>query len=251
MKKVIAPLLTCSLLVTIPSFALAEETTSEKTEEVSQTESLDKEVQEIVNEIDKKQDLDKESQALAEQEIEKLLKKGNEIVQERDARIQQAKSSQPQFSTMSATNGEFTHVIVRIYFEENLKYAKEIKASYDNLKKSDAVLAETIRASVFTHLVKPGGDWDLKQDKLLGYYPEYYFLGVPRTGEFIGNAHYGYTGTAVGYGPITLKSAGGLLQLIKLTSDATFNKSYFDDPKDTAAIGYGIAVYESGITFKR
>ncbi|UOE62477.1 hypothetical protein HPB58_09990 [Priestia filamentosa] len=245
MKKVIAPLLTCSLLVTIPSFTFAEETISNQAQ-VSLTETQDKELQDILD----RENLDKESQALVKQKVEETLERGEEIFKERDKKIQQAKASQPQFSIMGQSPGDFTHVVVRNYFEENLKFAKEVKKYYEEVKATDdPITARVYRDYIWVEMVKTGAPWDLKKD--LGRKNTYYFNGTIRTGEFIGNAHFGYMGRAIGYDTEFLKFGAGAYQIYSGTSDLAYFTSYFDDPKDTEAIGYGAALYDSGKTFTR
>lgn len=97
-------------------------------------------------------------------------------------------------------------------------------------------------------LVKTGGAWDIKLP--LGVSKKYNFRGWLRTGEYLGNVHYGYLGKHVGYGDTTLKTAAGLYQIISLTSDRSFYKSYFDDPEDTIAITAGITLYNNNVIFR-
>ena len=96
----------------------------------------------------------------------------------------------------------------------------------------------------FAERVRPDGPWDYKCT--LGwntYYNasidgQYYY--VP--GEFIGNIHYAYVGSTF-FSGVILKTAGGLIQILKWTSDISFYDSYFDDPNDQIAIQGGIDYY--------
>lgn len=122
---------------------------------------------------------------------------------------------------------------------EARSHANELKSVYDNAIFSTKHIVAGV---YFTERVKTGGVWDYKQ--YLGTTTLYYEneLGANMTGETIGNFHYGYVGSAV-FGPTTLKSAAGLIQLTSGTSDISFWNSYFDDPKDQNDIQWGINKY--------
>jgi hypothetical protein len=97
--------------------------------------------------------------------------------------------------------------------------------------------AESYRANYFADKVKSGGDWDLKVD--LGLTINYDFLYNQKTGEYIGNHHYGYMGNISGYSETVLKTAAGAYQVFSGTSSWDFMDSYFDDPADQQAIEDG------------
>lgn len=136
---------------------------------------------------------------------------------------------------------------IAMIFRANLRHANEIKSEYDRLRRSNFALAEGYRSGVFAALVRSGGDWDLKV--FLGRTTHYFIDGNRRTGGHIGNYHYGYMGTAIGYGSTTLRSAAGLYQIVSGTSDWSFWKHWFDDPVDQTAIFDGINAYNRGIRF--
>lgn len=79
--------------------------------------------------------------------------------------------------------------------------------------------------------------WDLKRE--LGYSKQYKLLGVLRTGEYIGNHHFGVVSHHIGFSESFLKIGAGLYQIVSGTSSWKFMKIYFDDPKDSAAISQG------------
>jgi len=137
---------------------------------------------------------------------------------------------------------------VNDYFVKNYKQARQIRADYEFMKKVSLPTATQYRNSIFVELVRSGGAWDIKRP--LGSTKQYNFRGWLRTGEYLGNAHYGYLGKHVGYGNTTLKTAAGFYQILSLTSDKSFYKSYFDDPKDTIAIQAGINLYNNNVIFK-
>ncbi|KRQ86660.1 hypothetical protein ABG79_01643 [Caloramator mitchellensis] len=120
-------------------------------------------------------------------------------------------------------------------------HADELKKVYEN-----AIFGtkHIVAGVYFTERVKSGGIWDYKT--YLGTKTIYYDEGLRAhvSGETIGNFHYGYVGSAV-FGPTTLKSAAGLVQIISGTSDISFWSSYFDDPRDTADIQWGIDTYNA------
>lgn len=118
-------------------------------------------------------------------------------------------------------------------------HARELQRVYDN-----AIFgtAHVVAGEYFAQRVKSNGVWDYK--RFLGTNTPYYEpeLGSMMTGETIGNFHYGYVGSAV-FAPFTLKSAAGFVQIYSGTSDYSFWKSYWDDPKDIKDIEWGISQY--------
>ncbi len=63
--------------------------------------------------------------------------------------------------------------------------------------------------------------------------------------EDFGNAHYGYTGIAGGFGQEILKAGAGYAQIQDGTTRAGFALSYFDDPNDIDNILKGTQAYQS------
>lgn len=134
-------------------------------------------------------------------------------------------------------------------FRENKSIALQINrqgaAVYlANKLKGEAVArsAEFIyKGAIFASYVKTGGKWDLKQKLHTNY--TYLWRSSYKTGEYIGNYHYGYQGRNVGFAELTLKTAAGFYQIIEGTTDFSFYKSYFDDPKDQEAIAHGMREY--------
>lgn len=151
-------------------------------------------------------------------------------------------------SEISTFATHLTNATVVRYYQQNLITANTIKENYDSYKKSKgSAFAAGYRDGMFISLVKSNGAWDLKVP--LGRLKEYSFKDTTRTGEYIGNHHYGYMGKALGYADLTLKSAAGLYQILSDTSDWSYFSSYFDDPADQAAIKDGISDYTSGYRF--
>lgn len=137
--------------------------------------------------------------------------------------------------------------VVKI-FQTNLKKANSIKTTYNKHKKNKGLAyANTYRLSIFYLLVKSNGPWDLK--RTLGTKTKYYFKGTKKTGEYIGNYHYGYMGKAIGFSNTVLKSAAGMYQIKSNTSDWKYISSYFDDPADQVAITNGYKDYNKGYRF--
>lgn len=120
-------------------------------------------------------------------------------------------------------------------------HAKQLKNVYDNAVFGTAHL---VAGKYFADRVKTGGVWDYK--KYLGLKTRYYEseLRATMTGETIGNFHYGYVGS-VCFGPTTLKSAAGFIQILSGTTDLSYWDSYFDDPRDQKDIQWGIDKYQA------
>ncbi|MCM3164702.1 MULTISPECIES: polymorphic toxin type 44 domain-containing protein [Metabacillus] len=141
-----------------------------------------------------------------------------------------------------------TYTVAKIY-QTNLSSANSIKNSYNSFVKSRGLMfANSYRLGMFYNLVKSNGAWDLKRK--LGTKNTYKFKGINKTGEYIGNHHYGYMGKAIGFSDTTLKSAAGMYQIKSGTSNWKFISSYFDDPSDQAAITSGYTDYNKGIRFR-
>jgi hypothetical protein len=94
------------------------------------------------------------------------------------------------------------------------------------------------RGDLLMSKVKPGGEWDYKrQDR------QFFYNGELITGEEYGNIHYGYVGTAAGFGADILKDVAGLVQVHKDTAQWGDWRTNFDDPRDTQNIQRGINDY--------
>lgn len=101
---------------------------------------------------------------------------------------------------------------------------------------------------IFIDLVKTGGAWDLKAD--IGLTTKYLFNNIYQSGEYIGNHHYGYMGSAIGYGSTFLQFGAGLYQIWSNSFKINYKiTTYFDQPEDNAAIKAGINLYNKGIRF--
>lgn len=152
------------------------------------------------------------------------------------------------YFVMTTMAAGYTSTVVRNYFVNNYSQVQSILVTYTYLLINvDVFAAIAYRDATFAGLVKTGGAWDLKTK--LGGSNYYYINGYYRSGEQIGNEHYGYMGKGLGYGSTTLKTAAGLYQIVSGTSSWSFYTSYFDDPADTVAINEGINWYLSGVRF--
>lgn len=234
MKKLTSTALASLLVLSFSSTSLAatEIPESNLTQKVETTTSLS-EIESIVD-------------ATAEQEDSTLTTDQKEelaslIYNEVQAIEQEMKT--PEIETYALTSANVVNI-----FQTNLKRANSIKATYNKqVKEKGTVYANTYRLSIFYVLVKSGGAWDLKQT--LGTKTTYYFKGVKKTGEYIGNYHYGYMGKAIGFNNTVLKSAAGMYQIKSGTSEWKFISSYFDDPADQKAITNGFTDYNNGYRF--
>lgn len=150
--------------------------------------------------------------------------------------------SKPKLSNTSSG----TDIRVAAYYVQNKPVAIRLYQDYmtiltDPWIENSALVAMAMRDQQFISYVKTGGPWDLKGP--LGVYNSYLLLGTTRTGEYIGNHHYGYMGRHAGYGETYLKIGAGIYQIVSGTSKWAFMSSYFDDPSDAAAISKGYSNY--------
>jgi len=101
-----------------------------------------------------------------------------------------------------------------------------------------------LNVGLFISNVREGGDWDFKQ-----YGREYFFFdGKLAKKEDFGNLHYGYVGTAGGFGENILTDAGGFVQVAKCDEGNCNTKPWYigtnyDDPLDTDNIRKGASFY--------
>jgi len=130
-------------------------------------------------------------------------------------------------------------------YEANKTIAKKIytqyKLLYNSVSPRSQAAAVNYRINTFVNLVKSGGEWDLKRE--LGTTKTYYLIGNLRSGEYIGNHHFGAMGRHVGFELNFLKAGAGFYQIVSDTSNWSFIKSFFDDPKDQEAINSGYYQY--------
>ena len=118
---------------------------------------------------------------------------------------------------------------------ENLKTAQEDTKYLNFISK----------AVYFANKVKTYGEWDLKNQKQWEK-SEFNYDNLEMEAQDIGNYHYGYIGTALGFGENFLIAAGGIYQIKSRT--ATLETcltigTFCDDPRDTKFIKAGIQGY--------
>ena len=106
----------------------------------------------------------------------------------------------------------------------------------------------------FLQQVRSGAVWDVKnKDRwmealpnvpYLGLLEEFAFRGETCTAEALGNIFYGYTGTAIGFSPVTLYWGGGVARLQSISSDELRTPpTYGDDENDHINIEKGINLF--------
>ncbi|PKR83677.1 hypothetical protein CWO92_17985 [Heyndrickxia camelliae] len=140
-----------------------------------------------------------------------------------------------------------TFMIARIY-QLNIRFAKDLKRNYENYKKSRGeAFANTYRLGVFYYITRSNGIWDLK--RIIGDGTIYTFRGEEKNGEYIGNHHFGYMGSAAGFSCNMLRITAGMYQVYSRTSHWKYLFSYFDHPEDSNAIADGCTDYVSGYRF--
>lgn len=140
-----------------------------------------------------------------------------------------------------------TNIRVASYYIQNKPVALKLCSDYLSILSNPWienrwVVAESFRNNQFISYVKTGGPWDIKRS--IGSNTYYNFLHNSKTGEYIGNHHYGYMGRHAGYSDNYLKIGAGLYQIVSGTSDWSFMSSYFDDPRDQEAITNGYGDYD-------
>lgn len=102
----------------------------------------------------------------------------------------------------------------------------------------------------FYDLVKTGGPWDLKNKKEWKLNKGDYFIfnNLKLRADDPGNIHFGYVGSVLFSKP-TLRMGAGMYQIYSGTSRWKYFMSYFDDPRDSAFIRYGVSLWT--IYYKR
>ena len=120
-------------------------------------------------------------------------------------------------------------------FDENLEIAKSWKES-------------PVQGQVnFYNAVKDYGVWDYKRaDRRLDwptYKGKFLVYGVVMDWEIIGNINFAFTGCAVGFTPVVIRTGGGLVNVKNTGGDWSDLPYYFDDEDDAQWIGFGVSLY--------
>ena len=102
-------------------------------------------------------------------------------------------------------------------------------------------------AAFFAKHVQGGGEWDLKSQDSWSINREtvYLYNGKLLRYDDIGNIHYGYVGRVV-FSETLLLVAAGAAQIADHSSKWSYYQSYFDDPRDQAAIRFGYHLWDAG-----
>ena len=106
----------------------------------------------------------------------------------------------------------------------------------------------------FLQQVRSGAVWDIKVPArwmealpnvpYLGLLEEFVFQDEKCNAEALGNIFYGYTGTAIGFSPVTLYWGGGVAKLQSISSDELKTPpTYGDDENDHINIEKGINLF--------
>lgn len=131
------------------------------------------------------------------------------------------------------------------YYDETLNNTILLSAEYNSWKNAVGEIIAVEKAGLyFAKKVRTRGSWDYK--RFLGtntsYYTEMKVYNGYRTGEAIGNMHYGTVGRYL-FPESILKSAAGVYQIVSGTAQMSWFNSYFDDPRDQAQISEGIDLH--------
>lgn len=163
------------------------------------------------------------------------------------------------------------------FYQQNYKHMKELKEDIsatdldifenpqnypqlpDNTELYQALLDENLEIAKswkktpiqgqinFYNAVKDNGVWDYKRaDKKLSwptYRGKFLVYGVVMDWEIIGNINFAFTGCAVGFTPIVIKTGGGLVHVKNSGGDWSELPYYFDEEDDAEWIGFGISLY--------
>lgn len=181
---------------------------------------------------------------MEKRDLERLITEQVEkIVQETEGQINEVQIEMEKLVDIDDSLNFSTPEIASIY-QINLITAYKIKDNYERYIDTNGLpFANTYRLGIFYVLARTNGIWDLKQT--LGEETVYKFKGNEKTGEYIGNHHYGYMGKAIGLSSRIVRLAAGIYQVYSGTSKWKYAFSYFDDPKDSKAITDGCTDYDS------
>jgi RHS repeat-associated protein len=107
-----------------------------------------------------------------------------------------------------------------------------------------------LRPLYFANLVKTGGEWDFKNNEKYAGREFFFFGGELVQKEEFGNLHYGYVGTAGGYGSDILKDAGGFVQVNQCSTQKCITKwsnmpNNYELPEDSPNIQKGVDLYRT------
>lgn len=172
-----------------------------------------------------------------------------DLIPEEERTIPEAKEeSSPGFSMLKDPDEPLSFPLVS-KVNENVDTLKMMEA---DLRKA-AILNPKINpwletAIQFALRVRPNGEWDYKvaigwnKTRTVIVSGKKYYID----GEDIGNIHYGYVGRYL-FDGTTLLKAGGVVQRLQGRSKPEWFATYYDDPKDYAAVSRGINWYNSGI----
>lgn len=99
----------------------------------------------------------------------------------------------------------------------------------------------------FYNSVKDHGIWDYKRaDRKLDwptYRGKFLVYGVVMDWEIFGNINFAFTGCAVGFTPVVIRTGGGLVNIKNTGSKWEELPYYFDEEDDAEWIGFGVSLY--------
>jgi hypothetical protein len=252
-KNVLKVVVSFSLMGTlVPSLAGTASANGDTNTEVGVKMSEVNEIKEVSKIVDmvSEQTEEKTGESISEQTRDSITKSIEEQLELANAKVNSIKlkkeveSNKFSVQSLGITDSE----VVELY-QVNLETAKSIyNLTLQTFEEDGYAAAEAYRLSIFYAFVKSGGPWDLKQ--FLGTKTKYLFKDTYKTGEYIGNHHYGYMGKAIGFTDYVLKLAAGMYQVYSGTSEWSYIFHYYDDPADQNAINDGIYDYNSGFEFE-
>jgi RHS repeat-associated protein len=93
-------------------------------------------------------------------------------------------------------------------------------------------------------LVKSGGPWDYKVEFNSASVHQVTLGGKTLGYDVVANIHYGFVGAASGFSEDWLSFGAGIAQIKDGTSNLAYVTSWFDDPRDNAAIMFGYFLFQ-------
>jgi len=146
---------------------------------------------------------------------------------------------------VKGTDGVGISSVITVDITEKLDKAMRENAAI--LREYNDVHNYVNTVAYFVDKVKPEGDWDFKaqEDWALDPYTIYVYNDTRLRYDDIGNIHYGYVGRVI-FSSNMLLLAGGVVQIYAGTSDWSYWKTNFDDPRDQWAIQFGCHLWDKG-----
>jgi len=112
-----------------------------------------------------------------------------------------------------------------------------------------SILENEQTLSMIYLLFAPGHTYDIKinEDMIFGQYDFMKYRNEIKRKDDMGNILFGIGGAATGTSPWILFGGAGYAQIKAKTSSLGYWRSFYDDPRDSYHISYGISLYSLGL----